>query len=433
MVSSKGLHILQGMLMGRNDIQKVSISNPAIVKILKRNMDDISKIKSDKELNRIPSLFPSRDIVNYVTSLVSSKPSLSLQRSFEKLAVRDKENSSFKESSPLTKMMHHIKGNMQPLPHGSLDIKKLSTPSFDSDTETESEEDSDSEIIILSSDEEDTAKLFAFNEQDEDDICDEFQISIGSIPGLPINHHDREDRTNISEECYITETKTSKKQGRGRPKKSLVPNRGRGRPRKSIESISPKDTSLRKPSIHNSDENISQEKSQSKQRGRPRKSFICNSTDKESNETSPKRGRGRPRKSSICNSNDKQVIETSPKRGRGRPRKSSICENSSKNVKETNKENQYVSSKPRRLSLSRQFKLLSTNDKPTKRRARSKSLTTKTSEDDYLMEDDSYEEDSIIDNSPETKRVNRKTRRNSNIFSNDSTKSLTRQFREIGV
>ena len=116
MVSSKGLHILQGMLMGRNDIQKVSISNPAIVKILKRNMDDISKIKSDKELNRIPSLFPSRDIVNYVTSLVSSKPSLSLQRSFEKLAVRDKENSSFKESSPLTKMMHHIKGNMQPLP-----------------------------------------------------------------------------------------------------------------------------------------------------------------------------------------------------------------------------------------------------------------------------------------------------------------------------
>lgn len=110
-----------------------------------------------------------------------------------------------------------------------------------------------------------------------------------------------------------TPVKTFKKDGRGRPRKSLpadpievsatTPKRGRGRPRKSL----PAETSEAPSTTPKKDG-----------RGRPRKSLPAESSETLSE--TPKRGRGRPRKSLPVETSE--APSTTPKRGRGRPRKS---------------------------------------------------------------------------------------------------------------
>lgn len=110
-----------------------------------------------------------------------------------------------------------------------------------------------------------------------------------------------------------TPVRTPKKDGRGRPRKSLpaepieapstTPKRGRGRPRKSL----PEGTSEAPSTTPKKDG-----------RGRPRKSLPVESGEAPSE--TPKRGRGRPRKSLTAETTE--ASPTTPKRGRGRPRKS---------------------------------------------------------------------------------------------------------------
>lgn len=116
-----------------------------------------------------------------------------------------------------------------------------------------------------------------------------------------------------------TPVKTPKKDGRGRPRKSLpaepveapsaTPKRGRGRPRKS----SPEGTSVAPLATPKKDG-----------RGRPRKSLPAETSEVPSE--TPKRGRGRPRKSLPAETSE--APSTTPKRGRGRPRKSLATEQS---------------------------------------------------------------------------------------------------------